>query len=116
MFKTPSGSLVCAVLTRVHELTYDTPSGGPENGLNTSGAGKKVVIGYSSLNIAKSFHVGHIRSTIFGAFLRNLYEGLQIGRHDDELWEIGPCRHVRSISIASNVIFPLTVFRTNNSA
>ena len=72
MLKTPS--LVRAVLTQVHEPTYDAPSGKLEHGTNTSGAGKKVVIEYSSPNIAKIFRVGHLRSTIIGTFLANVYK------------------------------------------
>lgn len=37
---------------------------------------KKVVIEFSSPNIAKPFHAGHLRSTIIGGFLANLYEKL----------------------------------------
>ncbi|KDR74214.1 hypothetical protein GALMADRAFT_571046 [Galerina marginata CBS 339.88] len=36
--------------------------------------GKKVVIEFSSPNIVKEFHLGHLRSTIIGAFLANLYK------------------------------------------
>ena len=43
-------------------------------GTNTVDAGKKVIIEFSSPNIAKPFHAGHLRSTIIGAFLANLHE------------------------------------------
>lgn len=37
---------------------------------------KKVVVEFSSPNIAKPFHAGHLRSTIIGGFLSNLYEAM----------------------------------------
>lgn len=37
---------------------------------------KKVIVEFSSPNIAKPFHAGHLRSTIIGGFLANLYEKL----------------------------------------
>jgi arginyl-tRNA synthetase len=36
---------------------------------------KRLVIEFSSPNIAKPFHQGHLRSTIIGGFLANLHEG-----------------------------------------
>ncbi|ODQ49244.1 hypothetical protein PICMEDRAFT_14712 [Pichia membranifaciens NRRL Y-2026] len=40
------------------------------------GNGKSVIVEFSSPNIAKPFHAGHLRSTIIGGFLSNLYERL----------------------------------------
>jgi arginyl-tRNA synthetase len=37
---------------------------------------KKFIVEYSSPNIAKPFHVGHLRSTIIGKFLSNLFEAV----------------------------------------
>ncbi|KAK2751149.1 hypothetical protein FQN57_000224 [Myotisia sp. PD_48] len=37
---------------------------------------KKVIVEFSSPNIAKEFHAGHLRSTIIGAFISNLYKSM----------------------------------------
>lgn len=36
---------------------------------------KRIIVEFSSPNIAKPFHAGHLRSTIIGGFLAHLYEG-----------------------------------------
>ncbi|KAF9919399.1 hypothetical protein BX616_000010 [Lobosporangium transversale] len=41
-------------------------------GNNNLGQQKKVIVEFSSPNIAKPFHAGHLRSTIIGSFVRNI--------------------------------------------
>ena len=45
-------------------------------GSSDIGKGKTVVIDYSSPNIAKPFHIGHLRSTVIGNALHNIYKFL----------------------------------------
>ncbi|WP_053956188.1 arginine--tRNA ligase [Inediibacterium massiliense] len=45
-------------------------------GSSELGRGKKVIVEFSSPNIAKPFHIGHIRSTVIGNAIYKLYEFL----------------------------------------
>lgn len=43
-------------------------------GHTTTGRGKKVLIEYSSPNVAKELHIGHFRNTVLGQSLNNIYK------------------------------------------
>ena len=48
----------------------------PRCGVPASGAGKTVILDYSSPNVAKPMHIGHIRSTVIGNALDRLHRFL----------------------------------------
>ncbi|MGE0710613.1 MAG: arginine--tRNA ligase [Planctomycetota bacterium] len=67
-FKVPPGALAEQVLRAVWaQAGY---------GGSQAGAGQTVVIDFSSPNIAKPFHLGHLRSTVIGWSLRQIFRAL----------------------------------------
>ena len=56
-------------------------------GTLTDGAGKTICIDYSSPNVAKNFHVGHLRTTIIGNSLYKIFS--KLGYHVERINHLG---------------------------
>ena len=60
----------------VKELVEEVITEKEKFGTSDIGEGKRVIVEFSSPNIAKPFHIGHIRSTVIGNSINKLYKAM----------------------------------------
>ncbi len=61
---------------RASAVLKEILSKGEDYGSSTLGGGKTVCIDYSSINVAKPFHIGHLSTTVIGGALYKIYKKL----------------------------------------
>jgi arginyl-tRNA synthetase len=75
-FKTdPLSKLVLPSILKNASSYGFNPNIGLRDPSDPSKGRKRIIVEFSSPNIAKPFHAGHLRSTIIGGFLSNLHDG-----------------------------------------
>ncbi|MBQ9961077.1 MAG: arginine--tRNA ligase [Firmicutes bacterium] len=60
----------------VKDVVSEVIAQGSEFGKSNVGEGKPVIVEFSSPNIAKPFHIGHIRSTVIGNSINKIYDAM----------------------------------------
>lgn len=81
----------------INDVMQEAIEKGKDYGKSDIGNGKTIVIDYSSPNIAKPFHIGHLRSTVIGSSIYKLYKFLGyrvIGVNHLGDWGMGICRTI----------------------
>ncbi|MBE6702819.1 MAG: arginine--tRNA ligase [Ruminococcaceae bacterium] len=58
----------------LEHVLSDVKAKGDRYGASDKGKGKRVVLDYSSPNVAKPFHIGHLGTTVIGHSLKKLHE------------------------------------------
>ncbi|KAI9679624.1 MAG: hypothetical protein M1829_001586 [Trizodia sp. TS-e1964] len=70
----PLYKLVVPTILKIQNNYGLNPNNGLKDPSDPSKGRKRIIVEFSSPNIAKPFHAGHLRSTIIGGFLANLYQ------------------------------------------
>ncbi len=61
---------------KAKKVLNEITSKGDLYGSSTEGEGKTICIDYSSINVAKPFHIGHLSTTVIGSALYKIYKKL----------------------------------------
>ncbi|KAM5347722.1 hypothetical protein ACJ41O_007546 [Fusarium nematophilum] len=67
-------STLLPVILQLRDAYGFNPQHGLRDPTDPAAGRKTMIVEFSSPNVAKKFHAGHLRSTIIGGFLSNLYE------------------------------------------
>ena len=63
-------------LSKTYGVLSEILSKGEEYGSSSLGEGKTICIDYSSINVAKPFHIGHLSTTVIGGALYKIFKKL----------------------------------------